>query len=160
MCLKLWSEAWLCNGSKKIQNSDPKVLRRNISHHGWHCCTSGCIVLKSCIKPTLNVWWSPSILVLCMTPNFPTFILRTWNQTHFWQFWRAFRASRLRQIKKLHKTKCLCLLITFKCCFMQDPQLTNFNLANLKTVPFLVFWLARRAWGLRRIKKLNNTKYF
>ena len=43
----------------------------------------GCIVLKRCITPKLNDWWSPAIVSSCMTPIFPTFILQTWNRTLF-----------------------------------------------------------------------------
>ena len=39
---------------------------------------------------------------------------------------------------------------------MQDPQILNFNLANLETHTFWVFWQAHRAYGLCLTKKLHN----
>ena len=117
-----------------------------------------CMKSKCCITPKVYVWWSPSSLVLWNTPKFPTFIQRNCKCTPFMGFSRACRASGGHEIKKLHNIKNLCLMVTFKSCFMQDPQIPNFYLTNLKTDPFLDFWRARRASGLRRIKKLNKTK--
>ena len=86
LCLKLWSEAWLCNGSKKIHKFDPNMLRGIISRSGCRHSAYGVHRIESCIKAKVNIWWSPSILVLCMTPKFPTFILWTWNRTIFDDF--------------------------------------------------------------------------
>ena len=47
-------------------------------------------------------------------------------------FWLALSASRQPQIKKLHRTKSECFWVTFKSCFMQDPQIANFYLANME----------------------------
>ena len=45
-------------------------------------------------------------------------------------------ASGVHRIKKLHNTKSYCLMVTFNSCFMQDPQIPNFYITNLKTQPF------------------------
>ena len=47
----------------------------------------GCVKTKSCVKPKVNVWRSPSSLVSCKNKNkFPTFILRTRKPTSFLGF--------------------------------------------------------------------------
>ena len=50
-------------------------------------------------------------------------------------------------------------MITYNCCLLYDPQIPNFNLANLESGPLLDnFDGPVGPWGLRQIKKLHNTK--
>ena len=67
-------------------------------------------------------------------------------------------ASEMHRIEKLHKTKSKCLMVTFNSCFIQDPQIPNFYLANLKTDVFLKIFTGPWAPGLHQIKKMHNTQ--
>ena len=70
-------------------------------------------------------------------PNSQLLFSEPWIGPFFKRFWRARRASGLRHIKKLDSTKCLCLMVPFKSCFMHDTQIPNFYLANLESGPFM-----------------------
>ena len=80
----------------------------------------GCVQSKSCIRQNVNHSWSPSILVLCTTPKFPTFILPTWNRAPFWGFCQARRASGVRRIKKLNKVDVHFLIV--KNAYLHEPH--------------------------------------
>ena len=101
----------------------------------WACRSSGCVESKSYIKPKVNVSWSAASSVF---NKFPTFNLQTWKHTTFMGLWQAHWASRLCQIEKFYKTKNECFWVTFKFCFIHDPPIPNFYLANLDMDPFLM----------------------
>ena len=50
-------------------------------------------------------------------------------------------------------------MVPFKSCFMYDPQILNFYIANLESGPFFEhFDRPVEPGGVRRINKFNKTK--
>ena len=69
---------------------------QNFDEHTW---PQGCFVLKNCIKPKVNAYRLPSIILLCITPKLLNFIWQTRKQTIFEDFDRRFSLG-LHGIKK------------------------------------------------------------
>ena len=76
------------------------------------------------------------VLFYARPPNSQLLFSELENTALLWKIRRACRALGVHDIEKLHNTKCWCLMVPFKSCFMQDPQIPNFYLGNQETHPF------------------------